>query len=400
MQFKDVIVPQETKDLLIKQIRNHRISHAQLFLAQPGNHAFALALAMGQYLCCDNPSDTDSCGQCPSCQQYAKLTHPDLHIYFPNCTTKGAEKSTIIEQGAEKGVDKDPDSIKLAPMFRNYVFKHHYHIDMSSWVAELNGDNKQPAINIRDCSNILTQNNIRSYMGGYKIYILWNVDRLRNDAANKILKTLEEPADQSLFILITEHQEQIISTILSRTQLVKIPRLTDHELAQGLQREIPELTTEQAAQLAYLAEGNIHKALQIHKNGSDKLQQLQIATKYLKSAIDFAQNQPLDIVNHESVLEDIAELIKQGREQQKSFLTILSQLIRNILIFNNEQHQLLKLTPAELSLISEYKNRLNLKHISLITEECNKAQYHISRNCNTSLVLEDLYFKISNIIRK
>lgn len=384
MQFKNVLVSPKLKEQLINQVHEHRISHAQFFLAQPGNHAFALAVALAQYLCCEHPTDTDSCGTCPSCVQFSKLSHPDLHIYFPNCTTKT--------------VKKDPDSIQLAQQFKDFVIKNDYHIDMQDWISELDGENKQPSINIRDCSNIINHNSMRSYMGGYKIYILWSVDRLHHAAAPKLLKTLEEPDGQSLFILISEKPDQILSTILSRTQLVKIPRLTDEELFNAIKNAIPDMDDLTAHDIAVISEGDYNKALQIYQNNAEQRDMIDTFDAMMSSIVAFAQQRPLAEINYAHVQELFGEIVKQGREKQKAFVELILRMLRNLLMQNTGSANLVKITDQESGILSTFKN-INLKSISQMTEECNKALYHIGRNGNTSIILTDLYFKMAGCIK-
>lgn len=384
MQFKDVIAPQEVKNQLLKQVHDHRISHAQFYLAHPGSHAFALALAMGQYLCCEHPTDTDSCGECPSCIQFSKLSHPDLHIYFPNCTTKE--------------VKSEPDSILLANDFRNYVLDNNFHIDISSWVAVLSGENKQPAINIRDCSHIINQNSTRSYMGGYKIYILWNVDRLNVAAAPKLLKTLEEPENQSLFILISEKPDQMLSTILSRTQMVKIPRISEQEMAYALLNEFPDLNPVEANNIAILADGNYIKAVQILKEGSEESELLSSFDIMMGSVFSFATSNG-SIVDYESVAQEFEKIASKGREVQKTFVNLILRMLHNILMLSNGQGAYLKTTDQERSVLEKYANKLNIKHLSLMAEECNKALQQLIRNGNANIVFADLFFKLTACLK-
>lgn len=383
MQFKDVLVSEKLKEQLLNQVHEHRISHAQFFLAQPGNHAFALAVALAQYLCCEHPSDTDSCGTCPSCAQFAKLSHPDLHIYFPNCITKA--------------VKKDPDSIQLAQTFKEFVLKNNYHIDMQDWLSELDGENKQPSINIRDCSHIINQNSMKSFMGGFKIYILWAVDRLHHAAAPKLLKTLEEPESQSLFILISEKPDQILSTILSRTQLVKIPRLTDEELYNALKDAEPEIDDQTAHDIAVISEGNYNKAIQIYQNNAEQRDMIDAFDAMMTSALAFAQHRPPAEVNYAYVQETFGDIVKQGREKQKAFVNLILRMLRNLLMQNSGSPALVKVTDQEMGILSSFKN-VSLKSITLMTDECNKALYHIGRNGNTSLILTDLYFKMAECL--
>ena len=381
MQFKDVLADKALKQKLIDLARDGRAAHAQFFLAQPGSHALALAVAYGQYLCCENPSETDSCGVCPSCKQYAKLSHPDLHLYFPNCTTKS--------------VKKDPDSAQLAPEFKEFVLKNNFHVDIHDWLGELEGENKQASINTRDCSDILYHNNIRSHQDGYKVYILWCVDRLYHSAAPKLLKTLEEPESKSVFILISEEPDKILNTILSRTQLVKIPRLTDADIAERLQQTYPELSRDDASDIALLADGDYNKAMRIATDNEEQSILLQQFEAVFDSVVAFASKKSLVDVQYEQVQGVFEDVIKQGREYQKQFLQLLLRMLRNILMQNSSNSGLLKVTHQEQSVIAKYQGILNLKQISAMTELCNKAIYHITRNGNSSIIFTDLYFQLA-----
>jgi DNA polymerase-3 subunit delta' len=382
MQFKDVLADAALKQKLIDLVRGGRAAHAQFFLAQPGSHALALALAYGQYLCCENPGEHDSCGECPSCKQFAKLSHPDLHLYFPNCTTKS--------------VKKDPDSSQFLNEFRDFVLKNDFHVDINGWLNVLEGENKQASINIRDCSDILRHNSMRSHQDGYKVYILWCVDRLYHAAAPRLLKTLEEPEPNSVFILISEEPDKILNTILSRTQLVKLPRLSDADIAQKLQATHPDLSPEEASDIAILADGNYNKAMHIVTDNEDQRAILQQFEVVFDSVTALAQNKLLTAVQYDQAQAALTEVVAKGREYQKQFLQLMLRMLRNILMMNTNNPQMLKLTHQEQSVLDKYRGIINLKQISAMTDLCNEALYHITRNGNTSLILTDLYFKLAN----
>lgn len=381
MQFKDVLADAALKQKLVDLVRAGRAAHAQFFLAQPGSHALALAVAYGQYLCCEHPTETDSCGECPSCKQYAKLSHPDLHLYFPNCTTKS--------------IKKDPDSAQLAPEFKEFVLKNDFHVSIHDWLSELDGENKQASINTRDCSDILHHNNIRSHQDGYKVYILWCVDRLYHLAAPKLLKTLEEPESKSVFILISEEPDKILNTILSRTQLVKIPRLTDADIAQKLHQTYPDVSEEEASDIAVLADGDYNKAIHIVTDSEEQNTLLRQFETFFDGVVALAQRKSLNEVQYERVQETFSEIVEQGREYQKQFLNLTLRMLRNILMQNSRNPAMLKVTHQEQSVIVKYQGVLQLKQISTMTELCNKAIYHVSRNGNSSLIFTDLYFQLA-----
>ena len=316
--------------------------------------------------------------------QFSKLSHPDLHIYFPNCNTKT--------------IKKDSDSILLAPEFKDFVIKNNYHITMQDWLNVLEGENKQPSINIRDCSNIINHNSMRSYMGGYKVYILWAVDRLYHSAAPKLLKTLEEPDGQSLFILISEKPDQILSTILSRTQLVKIPRLTDEELMDALKAAEPDIDDQTIHDIAVISEGNYNKALQIYQDNAEQREMIDTFDTMMTSIMAFVHQRPLEEINYAQVQTLFGVIVKQGREKQKAFVELILRMLRNLLMQNTGSANLVKVTDQESGILSKFKN-LNLVHITKMTEECNKALYHINRNGNTALIFTDLYFKLAGCVK-
>lgn len=382
MQFKDVLVDAAFKQKLVDLAREGRSAHAQFFLAQPGSHALALAVALGQYLCCENPGEHDSCGECPSCKQFAKLSHPDLHLYFPNCTTKS--------------VKKDPESSLFIKEFRDYVLQNDFHVDINGWLNILEGENKQASINSRDCSDILHHNNTQSHQDGCKVYILWCVDRLYHSAAPKLLKTLEEPESNSVFILISEEPDKILNTILSRTQLVKIPRLTDADLSEKLQQMYPDISPDEASDIAILADGNYNKAMHIVTDNEDQRVLLQQFEVVFDSVTALAQRKPLVSVQYEQAQAALAEVVAAGREYQKQYLQLMLRMLRNILMMNSNNSGLLKVTHQERSVLDKYRGFIHLKQISVMTDLCNEALYHITRNGNSSLIFTDLYFKLVN----
>ena len=386
MQFKDVLVDAAFKQKLVDLAREGRSAHAQFFLAQPGSHALALAVALGQYLCCENPGEHDSCGECPSCKQFAKLSHPNLHLYFPNCTTKS--------------VKKDPESSLFIKEFRDYVLQNDFHVDINGWLNILEGENKQASINSRDCSDILHHNNTQSHQDGCKVYILWCVDRLYHSAAPKLLKTLEEPESNSVFILISEEPDKILNTILSRTQLVKIPRLTDADLSEKLQQTYPDLSPDEASDIAILADGNYNKAMHIVTDNEDQRVLLQQFEVVFDSVTAMAQRKPLVSVQYEQAQTALAEVVAAGREYQKQYLQLMLRMLRNILMMNSNNSGLLKVTHQEQSVLDKYRGFIHLKQISVMTDLCNEALYHITRNGNSSLIFTDLYFKLVNSLEQ
>ena len=380
MQFKDVMVDDELKRQLVALADGNRVSHAQLFLGNSGSHSFALALAYAQYICCTDRHDGDSCGHCHSCTMFEKLQHPDLHLIFPNCTY------------AE--VTKDPESKLLTHYFREFVETNNYHIDYNEWVRFLKSENKQVLINIRDCATIINQNSIRAYENGYKIYILWMADKIQTAAANKLLKTLEEPENKTLFILLAENSDQMLPTILSRTQLVKIPPLKEQVIQQHL-IEDTHCSEKEAGNIAAISEGSYVRALKLLQENAELHHLLTNYNLLLKSLLAYLNNKnDLAKIDYFKIQTLFEEIIKEGKDAQKVFLRYLMRMFRNELLMNKGGKQLVKSTGEEWQVLEEYKNLFTVKNATPLLKVCDEALYHIERNANSLLVFTDLYFKL------
>jgi len=383
MLFKNLLVSSTLKARLISLVKENRISHAQLFLSHTGTPSFALAVAYAQYICCQDRKEDDSCGICPSCTKFEKLAHPDLHFIFPNCITKK--------------IKKDPDSRQFAQEFRDFVLAKNYHIDMEDWLSELGGENKQATINIRDCSNVIQQNSIQSYEGGYKIFIFWGLDKLYHAAAPKLLKTLEEPEKNTLFILLTENQDRILSTILSRTQLVNIPPLKNDIIAQQLIADFG-MTPLKAADIAEISEGSYVKAIKQHESSSELSEMLKKFETIFSSMSALKNNATAQQKNYLAVQDTIASIVEQGREEQKNFLRFISRMIRNILMLGSKNESIVRATTEEKKTLNLFTKMITLKNAQSILNECNEAKYHIERNGNSTLIFTDFYLKASKLL--
>ena len=385
MQFKDVMVDERLKRHLAMLADENRISHAQLFLGKNGTHNFALAVAFAQYICCEDKHDGDSCGKCHSCKMFEKLQHPDLHLIFPNCIARS--------------VKKDPESDLFAQDFRDFVFEHNYHIDFNDWVKELKSENKVVSINIRDCASIIRKNSVRAHENGYKIYIVWMAEKLHHTAAPKLLKTLEEPENKTLFILLAESTDAILPTILSRTQLVKLPPMPEEVIKQHLIDE-ECLSEEEAADIAAISENNYAKALSL-KNESLELHQFQkYYAAFVKSASTYVTSGNLEEMNYPEIQDIIKEISKSSKDFQRNLMHYFSRMFRNELLVSQKDNFLVKATAEEYKTLETYAPFFTLKNATPLYNECNKASRHLERNANTMLVFTDFYFKLAEFFSK
>jgi len=219
MRFADIIGQEDVKKRLVQTVKESRVSHAQLFLGPEGSGKLALAVAYAQYINCTNKQGDDSCGECPSCVKYQKFIHPDLHFIYPTAKIKNIDK---------------PMSKDFIKQWRELLSETNSYINLPDWYSKIGIERKQAIINARDCNEIIKTLTYKSYESEYKVMIIWMVEKLFHSAAPKILKVLEEPPDKTLFLLVSENQDLIINTILSRTQLIKIGRLDDNNLSKAL----------------------------------------------------------------------------------------------------------------------------------------------------------------------
>jgi len=373
MKFADVIGLDTVKKRLIKTVRDSRVSHAQLFMGPEGTGKLPMALAYAQFINCTNKQDNDSCGECPSCIKYEKLIHPDLHFIYPTATKKGLEKPT------------SKDFIK---QWRELIGDQNAYINLPSWYEKIGIERKQGIINSRDCNDIIKTLSYKSYEANYKVMIIWMVEKLYHAAAPKILKILEEPPDKTLFILISDHPDQIIKTILSRTQIVKFPFIGKEDLADALVSEgYDQSLTSEALKIS---RGNYIEAKQMLGNSNEIDVNTNWFTKWMRLCFSGKVPETLDFV---------AQLSKHSRDSQKAFLNYTLRMIRESMLLNNDSNGLVRLNKSESEFIigtatKRFYPYINSKNIIAITEELEKSIYHIERNANPNILFFDLSLKI------
>ena len=373
MLFKNITGQNEVKRRLIQTVYESRVSHAQLFFGPEGSRKLALAIAYAQFINCRNrifdpesPGGGDSCGVCPSCIKFAKLIHPDLHFIYPVVKTKE--------------VDRNPVSDDFIKTWRETLLENDFRLNLNDWYRIAGFEKKQGIINAEDCSEILRTLSYKSYESEFKVMIIWMADRLYHSAAPKILKILEEPPDKSLFILITENPEKIISTILSRTQTVKIMRLSDDDIFRELTEKL-NCPADDARRIVPLADGNLNRAVKILRNDEEELFCLEKFRTWMRLCLknDLAKT-----------LEFVTEISKIGREKQKNFLAYAERTIRNAMLINYKNPHLTSLNQEEKDFLVKFSRFVNHTNISTYSEELEKAQYHIERNANPGILFMDL----------
>ncbi|HRS53764.1 MAG TPA: ATP-binding protein [Bacteroidales bacterium] len=374
MLFKDIIGQENIKNKLINNARKNKVSHAILLLGPPGSGKLALALTYAQYLNCLNPKENDSCGVCHSCLQMSKLAHPDLHFIFPTAPTK---------------TTNDPSSKDFLDIWRNFILKNNAYVDLPGWLEAMGIENKQAYIRVKDCDDIVKILNLTSYEAGYKIMIIWLAERLYYSGAPKILKILEEPPDKTIFILIAEHQEELLPTIKSRTQIIKIPKINDDTLYQTLIEKY-KCSKEKAKQIVFLSDGNYCTARNLINSEEDTAEIFNTFREWMLQC--YFNN----FINLNTFISNIAKL---GREQLINLLTFGLKIIRDCMSINYGLYNYIRAEGQQLESIVKLSAYINTLNITSFEEEFNKAIFHIERNGNVKAILLDLSLTISDLIK-
>jgi DNA polymerase-3 subunit delta' len=376
MQFKDVIGHEDVKQRLINTVKEGRISHAQLFLGKEGSGNLPLAIAYSQYISCQDKSDIDSCGECASCIKFQKLIHPDLHFVFPV-----ASNSEIKDK---------PVSTKFLPQWREVIL-HEPYLSLSRWQEKIDTGNKQLLISKYESESILKILNLKTYETEYKIMIIWHPEKFNIASGNKLLKIIEEPPSKTLFILVAHDVEQIISTILSRTQLVKIGRIKDEVLKKELIKRYT-LDESVANNVSRLSDGNFIHAKKIIKQSEQEELFYSLFTNWMRSAFK------ADVAALIIWSEEIAK-ISFGREKQKQFLNYGLHIFRESLIKNYGNSNLERIANNEETFLAKFAPFIHGANCMEIIKLFNEASYHIERNVNPKILFLDVSLKLTKLLR-
>jgi DNA polymerase-3 subunit delta' len=373
MKFDKVTGQNEIKEKLRQSYYSNRLSHSYLFYGFPGTGKLALAIAFAQFLSCENKSETDSCGECPSCKKYEKLVHPDLHFVFPVITVPG--KKSISDMFIQQ--------------WREMVLEDSY-FSYNEWMAKLESENKQGSIYSDESAEIIKKLNLKTFESDYKIMIIWLPEKMNASCANKLLKILEEPPQNTVFILVSDNREDVLPTILSRTQPVKILAIEDDCLKQELIRRY-SINEELANDVIAISNGSLLEAKeQITTSEENKFNLSQFI-----SLMRLSYSRKID-----EALKWAEQMSKSGREKQKSFLYYSSVLLRENFVYNYKQKKISYMTKEEEDFASNFAKFVNAENIDDLSEIFNLAHYHIERNGYGKIVFTDMAFKIMKVIRK
>ena len=370
MRFKDIIGQEKVKHKLIQTIRDNRVSHAQLFLGPESSGSLALALAYAQFINCENKLEDDSCGECSSCKKYSKIVHPDLHFSFPFFAKNGKETSLDYIIDWRKAFLKNP------------------YLSLEYWRDFTNAENKQANINIAECHKIIQSLSLKPFEAEYKVLIMWLPEYLGKNG-NALLKLIEEPAQKTLFLLVAENQDQILTTILSRTQLVKINRPKEAEIKSFLMQE-HSVNEEQAKQIAFISDGNVEKAMaSIAESAHNSFYEL-----FRNWILLCFKNDGLGLV--ELVEKDFP---KMGRENQKSFILYAINIMREVLLIKNDLRQIVRLAGKEETLASRFADLFSHDQLEAIITLFEETSFNIERNANPKILFLDVSLQLILLLK-
>ena len=367
MLFKDIIGQEEAKERLIREAKEGKIAHARLFYGNEGVGKLPLAIAYAQYLSCEHPTDNDSCGVCPNCVKYNKLIHPDLHFVFP--VIKKKNKDTISDDYLQEW----REILNSSPYF-----------NLNMWLKEMGAENQQAQIYVKESDEIIRKLNLKSSQGGYKVMIIWLPEKMNVECSNKLLKLLEEPPTQTIFILISEEPDMLLPTIQSRVQRFNIHAIDKEKIAETLCLNYG-LEPNDAKNIAHRCQGNFLKALEtIHLNEDN-----QFYFEEFVSLMRLAYQRKIREIKQWS--DNIAAI---GRERQKNFLAYIQRMLRESFIYNFHTPDISYLSGEEQKFSSRFSPFINEGNVISIMEELSIAEQHIGQNVNAKMVFFDLALKM------
>ena len=367
MFFKNVIGQEEAKQRLIREAKEGKIAHARLFCGPEGIGKLPLAIAYARYLSCNNPGEKDACGICPSCVKFNKLAHPDLHFVFP--VIKKKSKDTV----SDDFITEWRELLSQTPYF-----------NLNIWLEEMGAENQQAQIYVKESDEIIRKLSLKSSQGGYKIMIIWLPEKMNVECSNKLLKLLEEPPSQTIFLLVSEEPDMLLTTIQSRTQRFALYGIEEKYITERLQSQYG-LQEKDAISIGHRSEGNFLKALEsIHLNEENKL--------FFDLFVSLMR------LSYQRKIREMKQwsetLAAMGRERQKHFLSYCQRLVRENFMFNFQDPSLIFMNEEEQNFSKRFAPYINEKNVMGIMDELSEAQRHIEQNVNARMVFFDFSLKM------
>lgn len=374
MYFKDIIGQDSAIRMLRSAVAEGRIPHAQLICGPEGVGKLAVAVAYARYLCCMHRSGEEACGECPSCKKFDKLVHPDLHFAFPIY---------------KKDSGKTPHSDDFIDKWRQAVLENPY-MNLNQWMDHIGTENQQGLIYASQSEEIIRKLTLKSSEGGYKVMIIWMAEKMNTECSNKLLKMIEEPPAQTVFLLVAENPDLLLPTIQSRVQRLTLRPIEESLIGAALVERYG-LTDADARQIAHASAGNWLQAVETIHIGNRSKEYIELFMTLMRRS--YAR----DLKGMRQWADTVAGM---GREPQKNFLIYCQRMIRESFICNFHRPEINYMNTDEATFTSRFAPFVNEKNIFGIMEELSEAQRHIEQNVNAKMVFFDLALKMIMLLKQ
>jgi len=373
MLFEDIIGHDQIASRLRSAARTGRVAHASLFDGPEGCGALNLARAYARYLHCSSPTEADACGSCDSCKAHTSLQHPDLHWCFPFFKSDKSDTAT---------------SQPFQSLWRSLLLESP-HFGIEEWVEAIGADRKQLFISVHEALEINRKLGLKAFKGGRKILICWLPETMSVDTANKMLKLIEEPTDGTVMLFVSEHSDQLLATIRSRVQSVRIPRLEDALAIQAVE-QLTGLDASAAEELAGVVEGNLAAAMRLASAGGaapdHALFVEWMRACWAKKGVDF--------------MEQSERFSKPGREGMKRFIQYALHMVRQCIVGNYGAMDAVRLTARERDFAEKFAPFIHHGNVLEMQQLLETAYRDIAGNVNGKLVFLDLSVKLNALLRR
>ncbi len=372
MLFSKVVGQQGAKDGLLKMWYSDQLPHALLLVGAEGTGGLPLGLALARFIFCEHKTEHDACGKCPNCHKVAKLEHADLHISFPSIPPKPGTKAM-----SRYYMKEFREFIKQTPYGTTY-----------DWLQYIDAENKQGNITAEECREIIETLNLKSYEGGKKIHLIWRPEYLGKEG-NILLKLIEEPPPDTIMILVAENLEDILPTIQSRTQTVRLPPISASDIAEALV-ERSHADPRKAAQVAHMANGSYAEALRLVRNADNDL--FAPVRQWFNAIFT---NNGLGIAKFAD------EWSKSGREQQKNLLHYVVQLLEQTIRARYMPDTKLALPEEEVTFVKKLAGMpISFDALQQMVASISDTIFFIERNAHSKTQLHTLSIRLQYIIQK
>ena len=372
MRFLDIPGLDNEKNRLIDSFKSNTVHHAILFSGQKGSANLSLSLAFSTYINCEQKSEIDSCGECSSCIKMDKLIHPDLNFVFPVASTPKINKEVISD--------------KFIESWRSSVIESPY-LSIDDWFEIYGFENKQPNISKDEVRNLIKKLTLKPFESNFKINIIWLPEFLHLSTSNAMLKVLEEPPGNTLFFLVTNNDQKLISTIKSRVQNFNVKRFSDSEM-KGYLSIYKDVSENEVDQAIYLSDGDLNDAQKyLYASNSQDLEKVKVWMRACYS-------QSFGDINSEVEWFNSLSKIKK-----RTFLTYTLKLMREALVSKIDE-SLSRISESEMSFVSKFRTTLDSNEFESIITSLDENIRFLDRNANPKILFLDLSIKISDLFRK